>query len=71
MLLNEHHIAISGGLDELKGRIFRVGHMGKAHHADYIDAFLGVVRAYLEMEGFRSACRGKSCLASTSGKPAR
>lgn len=50
-LLQEHHIAISGGLDELKGRIFRVGHMGKARHADYTDAFLGAVRAYLETTG--------------------
>src|SRR5688500_5599151 len=46
VLLNEYHIAISGGLDELKGRIFRVGHMGKARHNDYTDAFLGAVRAY-------------------------
>jgi hypothetical protein len=71
MLLNEHHIAIFRGLDELKGRISRVGHMGKARHADYIVAFLGAVRAYLETAGFRSTCRGKSCLASTSDKPAR
>jgi alanine-glyoxylate transaminase / serine-glyoxylate transaminase / serine-pyruvate transaminase len=51
MLLNEHGIVISGGLDELAGRIFRVGHMGKARSDEYIAGFLDAVRAYLEMAG--------------------
>lgn len=51
VLLNDHHIAISGGLDELNGRIFRVGHMGKARHHEYTDAFLNAVRSYLEITG--------------------
>ena len=51
MLLTEHGIVISGGLDELAGRIFRVGHMGKARSDEYINGFLDAVKAYLEMAG--------------------
>jgi aspartate aminotransferase-like enzyme len=47
-LLNKHHIMISGGLEELKGHIIRVGHMGRARCEDYTTAFLNAVRAYLE-----------------------
>jgi aspartate aminotransferase-like enzyme len=44
--LAEHHqIQISGGLGELHGQVFRVGHMGKAR--DNMGAFLQGVDAYL------------------------
>jgi len=50
-LLNENGIVISGGLDELAGKIFRVGHMGKARSDEYIEAFLSAVDVYLETAG--------------------
>ena len=46
-LLREHQILISGGLDDLFGKIFRVGHIGKAASPDYVKAFLAGVEAYL------------------------
>jgi alanine-glyoxylate transaminase/serine-glyoxylate transaminase/serine-pyruvate transaminase len=46
-LLREHQILISGGLDDLFGKIFRVGHIGKAASSDYVEAFLAGVEAYL------------------------
>ncbi|MGQ9586679.1 MAG: pyridoxal-phosphate-dependent aminotransferase family protein [Anaerolineae bacterium] len=44
----EHQIVVSGGLEELAGKILRVGHMGKATTPEYIQAFLEGVRAWLE-----------------------
>jgi len=46
-LLREHQILISGGLDDLFGKIFRVGHIGRAASPDYVEAFLAGVEAYL------------------------
>ena len=46
-LQREHQILISGGLDDLFGKIFRVGHIGKAASSDYVEAFLAGVEAYL------------------------
>jgi len=46
-LLREHQILISGGLDDLFGKIFRVGHIGKAASPDYVESFLAGVEAYL------------------------
>jgi alanine-glyoxylate transaminase / serine-glyoxylate transaminase / serine-pyruvate transaminase len=50
-LMQEWRIMISGGLEELSGRIFRVGHMGQAGTRDYIDRFLDAVEAYLRLQG--------------------
>lgn len=51
-LVDEWQIMISGGLDELQGKIFRVGHIGKAASADYTDRFLAGVEAYLRLRGY-------------------
>jgi alanine-glyoxylate transaminase/serine-glyoxylate transaminase/serine-pyruvate transaminase len=49
-LYGEHGIKVSGGIGELSGKIFRVGHMGKATSKEYTDAFLTAVRSFLERE---------------------
>ena len=46
-LQREHQILISSGLDDLFGKIFRVGHIGKAASLDYVEALLAGVEAYL------------------------
>ncbi|MBN1659726.1 MAG: alanine--glyoxylate aminotransferase family protein [Anaerolineae bacterium] len=50
-LLEERQIMISGGLDDLHGKIVRVGHIGRAANADYIDAFLQATADYLSLQG--------------------
>jgi alanine-glyoxylate transaminase/serine-glyoxylate transaminase/serine-pyruvate transaminase len=50
-LLEEQGIMISGGLDDLRGKIFRVGHIGKAASAEYVEAFLAGTEAYLRLQG--------------------
>ena len=47
-LLSNHRIRIGGGLGELRGRIFRVGHMGRAAEPEAIDRFLRATAAYVE-----------------------
>lgn len=49
-LTAQHQIVVSGGLEELAGRIFRVGHMGRARSPEYSDALVQAIRAYLESE---------------------
>jgi pyridoxamine--pyruvate transaminase len=44
----ERGIMIGGGIDELAGKIFRVGHMGKAISPGYIEAFLDGVGDFLK-----------------------
>jgi alanine-glyoxylate transaminase/serine-glyoxylate transaminase/serine-pyruvate transaminase len=51
-LLHEWQIMISGGLDDLAGKIFRVGHIGKAASAEYSQLFLAGVEAYLQLKGY-------------------
>ncbi len=51
-LVDEWQIMISGGLDELKGQIFRVGHIGKAASEEYSQQFLAGVEAYLRRRGY-------------------
>lgn len=46
-LVDRHGIYISGGLDELSGKIFRVGHMGRAIRDDEVDLLLGAVKEAL------------------------
>jgi aspartate aminotransferase-like enzyme len=48
-LVAEHDIVVSGGLEELAGKIFRVGHMGRARSAEYGDRLVEAIRAYLEI----------------------
>jgi alanine-glyoxylate transaminase/serine-glyoxylate transaminase/serine-pyruvate transaminase len=51
-LLDERQIMIAGGLEELKDKIFRVGHIGKATSAEYCEQFLTGVEAYLALRGY-------------------
>lgn len=46
-LANERGIAIGGGLGESAGRIFRVGHLGKAASRDWLMDFLFAVEEFL------------------------
>lgn len=46
-LLHEHGLMVSGGLAELKGKIFRVGHMGRAREPQVVSALLEATRIYL------------------------
>lgn len=39
-LQDRHGIRITGGMGQLKGKIFRVGHMGKAASLSYVERFL-------------------------------
>jgi alanine-glyoxylate transaminase/serine-glyoxylate transaminase/serine-pyruvate transaminase len=50
-LLSEHQTMISGGLEELRGKIFRVGHIGRAASDEYVARFLEGTRAYLQLSG--------------------
>jgi alanine-glyoxylate transaminase / serine-glyoxylate transaminase / serine-pyruvate transaminase len=50
-LLREHHIRIGGGLGPLSGRIFRVGHMGRAAEPEAIDRYLNLTAEYIEEKG--------------------
>jgi alanine-glyoxylate transaminase/serine-glyoxylate transaminase/serine-pyruvate transaminase len=47
-LLHEHRIRIGGGLGELSGKIFRVGHMGRAAEPAAIDRYLRATADYVE-----------------------
>lgn len=51
-LLEERQIMISGGLEEQRGKIFRVGHIGKASSAGYVKELLDGVDAYLRLRGY-------------------
>jgi alanine-glyoxylate transaminase/serine-glyoxylate transaminase/serine-pyruvate transaminase len=51
-LVQEWQIMISGGLDDLAGKIFRVGHIGKAASVEYSECFLEGVEAYLRLNGY-------------------
>src|SRR5205807_2730316 len=50
-LLREHRIRIGGGLGELSGRIFRIGHMGRAAEPDAIDRYLRATADYVDGHG--------------------
>jgi len=46
-LLAEWQVMISGGLEELHGKILRVGHIGKAASDEYVQRLLDGIEAYL------------------------
>lgn len=50
-LVNERHMAIGGGLAELSGKIFRVGHLGRAADKDYLTEFLSANEEFLHLRG--------------------
>lgn len=47
-LLRTHRIRIGGGLGELSGKIFRIGHMGRAAEPEAIDRLLRATGDYVE-----------------------
>lgn len=51
-LLEEWRVMVSGGLSDLRGKLFRVGHMGQASSQEYVDRFLAGVEAYLQLQGY-------------------
>jgi alanine-glyoxylate transaminase/serine-glyoxylate transaminase/serine-pyruvate transaminase len=50
-LLREHRIRIGGGLGPLSGKIFRIGHMGRAAEPQAIDRYLKLTAEYVEDRG--------------------
>jgi alanine-glyoxylate transaminase/serine-glyoxylate transaminase/serine-pyruvate transaminase len=54
-LADERGIAIGGGLNELAGKIFRVGHLGKAASREYLIDFLFAVEEFLRHKGLDAA----------------
>lgn len=54
-LAREHGILISGGLGPLAGKIFRIGHMGKAATRPYLMEFLFAVEEFLRRRGLSVA----------------
>lgn len=52
-LADERGIAIGGGLGELSGKIFRVGHLGKAAARESLMDFLFSVEEFLRHKGIR------------------
>ena len=50
-LAQAHGILVSGGIGPLRGQVFRVGHMGKAHTRPYLMELLFAVETFLRREG--------------------
>ena len=50
-LVEQHSIAIGGGLGELAGKMFRVGHLGKAATREYLVDFLFAMEEFLRLKG--------------------
>ena len=50
-LRDRYGIYISGGLDDLRGKIFRVGHMGRAIEPEEVELLLGAIREVLAERG--------------------
>ncbi len=53
-LKGEWGILIGGGIDELAGKIFRVGHMGRAISPEYVEAFLTGVKDFIQRKGLEA-----------------
>ncbi len=54
-LLEERSMAIGGAFGELSGKIFRIGHLGKAAEQAYLDDLLFAMHDYLDTKGIRNA----------------
>jgi alanine-glyoxylate transaminase / serine-glyoxylate transaminase / serine-pyruvate transaminase len=50
-LVAQRDIAVGGGLGELSGKIFRVGHLGKAATREYLVDFLFAMEEFLRFKG--------------------
>jgi alanine-glyoxylate transaminase/serine-glyoxylate transaminase/serine-pyruvate transaminase len=57
-LVEEWQLMVSGGLQELRGKIVRVGHIGKAASDEYSERFLLGVEDYLRLRGYDLPSRG-------------
>jgi alanine-glyoxylate transaminase/serine-glyoxylate transaminase/serine-pyruvate transaminase len=53
-LAEERGMAIGGGLGPLKGKIFRVGHLGQAAEREYLLDFLYAIEEFLRLRGFET-----------------
>src|SRR5207244_9994623 len=63
-LFREHHMRIGGGLGELSGKIFRVGHMGRAAAPAPTDRCLRATAAYVGVDRLRACgprCSNSRC----------
>jgi alanine-glyoxylate transaminase / serine-glyoxylate transaminase / serine-pyruvate transaminase len=60
-LASERGMAAGGGLGVLSGKIFRVGHLGKAANRDYLIDFLFSVEKFLRYKGI-SVAEGSSLI---------
>jgi alanine-glyoxylate transaminase / serine-glyoxylate transaminase / serine-pyruvate transaminase len=47
-LLEEHDIRIGGGFGQYVGKVFRIGHMGRAKDPEVIDRYLALTATYLD-----------------------
>ncbi len=54
-LLRNHRIRIGGGLGQLSGRIFRIGHMGRAAEPEAVDRYLRATADYVDLHRLGSA----------------
>jgi alanine-glyoxylate transaminase/serine-glyoxylate transaminase/serine-pyruvate transaminase len=54
-LVEQREIAIGGGLGELSGKMFRVGHLGKAATHEYLIDFLFAMEEFLRYKGISTA----------------
>jgi len=59
-LLREHRIRIGGGLGELSGKIFRIGHMGRAAEPEAIDRYLRATGEYVDERGLGRSSRASN-----------
>ena len=50
-LVEQREIAVGGGLGELSGKMFRVGHLGKASTREYLVDFLFAMEEFLRHKG--------------------
>jgi alanine-glyoxylate transaminase/serine-glyoxylate transaminase/serine-pyruvate transaminase len=50
-LASERELFVGGGIGELSGKIFRVGHLGKATTREYLIEFLFAVEEFLRLKG--------------------
>ncbi len=57
----KHGIVISGGQDALKGKVFRIGHMGAAQLAELLRTWEAVAT---ELNGLGYGCAADECLAA-------
>jgi len=67
-LENERGLAIGGGLGELAGKIFRVGHLGQAASREYLLDFLVAVEEFLRYKGIRVPLGAALIGLSTNGE---